>query len=139
MVEECRRVLRPDGSVYASYREVELWNAPPPPRGSLQLGAGQMGFEIERDDPLGRYEIHADVHDRVANRRVSLVRVLTVAGDAAPHQATSVRLELHDGDVSLRVLDIGRPDAWEVQGRGELALAILVEQMRREGFELTVG
>ncbi|GGK47743.1 translational GTPase TypA [Nocardia camponoti] len=43
------------------------------------------------------------------------------------------------GNVSLRVLDIGRPDAWEVQGRGELALSILVEQMRREGFELTVG
>ncbi|AZH83387.1 translational GTPase TypA [Plantibacter sp. VKM Ac-2880] len=43
------------------------------------------------------------------------------------------------GNVSLKVLDIGRPDAWEVQGRGELALAILVEQMRREGYELTVG
>lgn len=43
------------------------------------------------------------------------------------------------GNVSLRVLDIGAPDKWEVQGRGELALAILVEQMRREGFELTVG
>ncbi|WP_353810367.1 translational GTPase TypA [Agromyces sp. SYSU T00194] len=43
------------------------------------------------------------------------------------------------GNVSLNVLDIGKPDAWEVQGRGELALAILVEQMRREGFELTVG
>ena len=43
------------------------------------------------------------------------------------------------GNVSLNVLDIGRPDAWEVQGRGELALAILVEQMRREGYELTVG
>ena len=43
------------------------------------------------------------------------------------------------GNVSLKVVDIGRPDAWEVQGRGELALAILVENMRREGFELTVG
>ncbi|MEU1019462.1 translational GTPase TypA [Streptomyces sp. NPDC005900] len=43
------------------------------------------------------------------------------------------------GNVSLRVLDTERPDAWEVQGRGELALAILVETMRREGFELTVG
>jgi len=43
------------------------------------------------------------------------------------------------GNVSIRVVDIGRPDAWEVQGRGELALAILVENMRREGFELTVG
>lgn len=43
------------------------------------------------------------------------------------------------GNVSMRVLATERPDAWEVQGRGELQLAILVEQMRREGFELTVG
>ena len=43
------------------------------------------------------------------------------------------------GNVSLRVLDGDRPDAWEVQGRGELQLAVLVEQMRREGFELTIG
>ncbi|MFE5777620.1 MULTISPECIES: translational GTPase TypA [Brachybacterium] len=43
------------------------------------------------------------------------------------------------GNVSLKILPTERPDAWEVQGRGELALAILVEQMRREGFELTVG
>ena len=43
------------------------------------------------------------------------------------------------GNVSLRVLPTESPDAWEVQGRGELQLAVLVEQMRREGFELTVG
>jgi GTP-binding protein len=43
------------------------------------------------------------------------------------------------GNVSLRVLPTVRPDAWEVQGRGELQLAVLVELMRREGFELTVG
>ena len=43
------------------------------------------------------------------------------------------------GNVSLRVNETERPDAWEVQGRGELQLAILVELMRREGFELTVG
>ncbi|MEI2715655.1 MAG: translational GTPase TypA [Candidatus Nanopelagicales bacterium] len=43
------------------------------------------------------------------------------------------------GNVSLRVLETERPDAWEVQGRGELQLAVLVEMMRREGFELTVG
>jgi len=43
------------------------------------------------------------------------------------------------GNVSLRVNDTERPDAWEVQGRGELQLAVLVEIMRREGFELTVG
>jgi len=43
------------------------------------------------------------------------------------------------GNVSIRVLSTERPDTWEVQGRGELQLAILVEIMRREGFELTVG
>jgi len=43
------------------------------------------------------------------------------------------------GNVSLRVRPTDRPDAWEVQGRGELQLAVLVETMRREGFELTVG
>ena len=43
------------------------------------------------------------------------------------------------GNVSLRVHPTERPDAWEVQGRGELQLAVLVETMRREGFELTVG
>ncbi len=43
------------------------------------------------------------------------------------------------GNVSLRVLPTERPDAWEVQGRGEMALTVLIETMRREGFELTVG
>jgi len=43
------------------------------------------------------------------------------------------------GNVSIRVLEGDRPDRWEVQGRGELQLAVLVEVMRREGFELTVG
>lgn len=43
------------------------------------------------------------------------------------------------GNVSLRVLPTDRPDRWEVQGRGELQLAVLVETMRREGYELTVG
>ncbi len=43
------------------------------------------------------------------------------------------------GNVAIRVLDTERPDAWEVQGRGELQLAVLVEMMRRQGFELTVG
>jgi GTP-binding protein len=43
------------------------------------------------------------------------------------------------GNVSIRVNEIGRPDAWEVQGRGELQLVVLLEMMRREGFELTAG
>jgi GTP-binding protein len=56
--------------------------------------------------------------------------------------ATMVKARLDQeliGNVSLRVLPTERPDAWEVQGRGELQLAVLVELMRREGFELTVG
>jgi GTP-binding protein len=43
------------------------------------------------------------------------------------------------GNVSIRVRDTERPDAWEVQGRGELQLVVLLEMMRREGFELTAG
>src|SRR3712207_4728720 len=43
------------------------------------------------------------------------------------------------GNVLIRELDTDRPETWEVQGRGELQLAVLVETMRREGFELTVG
>ena len=67
-----------------------------------------------------------------------------LAGKVSGHKLTArmVRNRLDTelvGNVSIRVVDIGRPDAWEVQGRGELALAVLVEQMRREGFELTVG
>src|ERR1700756_4499379 len=67
-----------------------------------------------------------------------------LAGKVSGHKLTArlVRARLDAelvGNVSIRVLDIDRPDAWEVQGRGELALAVLVEQMRREGFELTVG
>ncbi|MBV9319821.1 MAG: GTP-binding protein, partial [Mycobacterium sp.] len=67
-----------------------------------------------------------------------------LAGKVPGHKLTArmVKARLDTelvGNVSIRVLDIGRPDAWEVQGRGELALAVLVEQMRREGFELTVG
>jgi GTP-binding protein len=67
-----------------------------------------------------------------------------LAGKVSGHKLTArmVRNRLDAelvGNVSIRVVDIGVPDAWEVQGRGELALAVLVEQMRREGFELTVG
>jgi GTP-binding protein len=67
-----------------------------------------------------------------------------LAGKVSGHKLTARMLRNRldaelVGNVSIRVVDIGVPDAWEVQGRGELALAVLVEQMRREGFELTVG
>jgi GTP-binding protein len=61
-------------------------------------------------------------------------------GDKVTARLVKARLDAElVGNVSIKVLTTERPDTWEVQGRGELALAILVEQMRREGFELTVG
>ena len=65
-------------------------------------------------------------------------RPATAQADLPPDQGPARRRELV-GNVSIRVLETERPDTWEVQGRGELQLAILVELMRREGFELTVG
>jgi len=76
---------------------------------------------------------------------------MTIGANSSPlagrHKGTKVTARLVKdrldreliGNVSIRVLPTERPDTWEVQGRGELALAILVETMRREGFELTVG
>ena len=61
-------------------------------------------------------------------------------GDKITGRLLKARLDAElVGNVSLRVLPTDRPDTWEVQGRGELALAVLVELMRREGYELTVG
>jgi GTP-binding protein len=61
-------------------------------------------------------------------------------GSALTASQVKARLERElVGNVSLRVAETERPEVWEVQGRGELALAVLVELMRREGFELTVG
>ncbi len=61
-------------------------------------------------------------------------------GDKLTASQLKARLERElVGNVSLRIGETERPDVWEVQGRGELALAVLVEVMRREGFELTVG
>jgi GTP-binding protein len=61
-------------------------------------------------------------------------------GDKLTASQVKARLDREQvGNVSLRVLETERPEVWEVQGRGELALAVLVELMRREGFELTVG
>lgn len=61
-------------------------------------------------------------------------------GDKLTARMVKARLDQElIGNVSIRVLPTDRPDAWEVQGRGEMALSVLVETMRREGFELTVG
>jgi len=64
----------------------------------------------------------------------------TQGGDKLTARQISSRLDAElVGNVSLRVNDTERPDAWEVQGRGELQLVVLLEIMRREGYELTAG
>jgi GTP-binding protein len=87
------------------------------PRGSGAVGAaGPIGAAGAAAKPSGRR--HTKVTARMVRDRLDAELV---------------------GNVSIRVLPTERPDTWEVQGRGELALAILVETMRREGYELTIG
>ncbi len=93
------------------------------------------------DDPRPLPIIHVD--EPSLSMTVGINTSPLAGRDGSKLTARLVRSRLDQeliGNVSIRVLDLpDRPDAWEVQGRGELQLAVLVEMMRREGFELTVG
>lgn len=96
---------------------------------------------VDLEDPRPLPKIHID--DPAISMTIG-INTSPLAGKEKGHKLTArqVRDRLAQelvGNVSIRVLPTDRPDAWEVQDRGELALAILVETMRREGFELTVG
>ncbi|MCI7550795.1 MAG: translational GTPase TypA [Actinomycetaceae bacterium] len=96
---------------------------------------------VDMDDPRPLPPIHVD--DPAISMTIG-INTSPLAGKVKGHKLTArqVRDRLTQelvGNVSIRVLPTERPDVWEVQDRGELALAILVETMRREGFELTVG
>ncbi|MCI6575062.1 MAG: translational GTPase TypA [Actinomycetaceae bacterium] len=96
---------------------------------------------VDMDDPRPLPPIHVD--DPAISMTIG-INTSPLAGKVKGHKLTArmVRDRLAQelvGNVSIRVLPTDRPDAWEVQDRGELALAVLVETMRREGFELTVG
>ncbi len=95
----------------------------------------------DADDPVALPLIHVDepaISMTIGTNTSPLVG--RVKGAKVTARLVKDRLDAElVGNVSLRILPTDRPDAWEVQGRGELALAILVEQMRREGYELTVG
>ncbi|MFY9262254.1 MAG: translational GTPase TypA [Actinomycetaceae bacterium] len=96
---------------------------------------------VDLDDPRPLPKIHID--DPAISMTIG-INTSPLAGKEKGHKLTArqVRDRLTQelvGNVSIRVLPTERPDQWEVQDRGELALAILVETMRREGFELTVG
>ena len=107
--------------------------------------AGLPGVTIgetlaEADDPRPLPVITVD------EPSISIVVGINTAPTAGLEGSKLTARQIHDrlaaelvGNVSIRVLDTDRPDAWEVQGRGELQLVVLLELMRREGFELTAG
>jgi GTP-binding protein len=92
------------------------------------------------DDPRPLPVIHVDDPSLSMTIGINTSPLAGQDGDKLTARQVKARLDAElVGNVSLRVLPTDRPDAWEVQGRGELQLAVLVEMMRREGFELTVG
>ena len=92
------------------------------------------------DDPRPLPAISVDEPSLSVTIGINTSPLAGLHGDKVTATLVEARLRAElVGNVSLRVLPTESPDAWEVQGRGELQLAILVEQMRREGFELTVG
>src|SRR5215212_4694844 len=144
----CRR----DGSV-ENVRVSELYVT----EGLRRVPADEAGpGEIIALAGIPGITIGETVADPVAPRPLPLIAVeepalgMTVGINTSPlagRSGTKLTARLvHDrleqelvGNVAIRLLETGRPDTWEVQGRGELQLAVLVETMRREGFELTVG
>ncbi len=94
----------------------------------------------DREDPRPLPLIEIDEPSLSVTIGVNTSPLAGQSGDKVTARQIEARLyrELV-GNVSIKVNPTDRPDAWEVQGRGELQLGILVEQMRREGFELTVG
>jgi GTP-binding protein len=94
----------------------------------------------DRDDPRPLPVISVDEPSIAVVIGINTSPLAGRDGDKLTARQVRARLDQElVGNVSLRVNDTERPDAWEVQGRGELQLAVLVELMRREGFELTVG
>ncbi|MEO7429891.1 MAG: EF-Tu/IF-2/RF-3 family GTPase, partial [Acidimicrobiales bacterium] len=92
------------------------------------------------DDPRPLPVIHIDEPSLSMTIGINTSPLAGKEGTALTARLVKGRLEKElVGNVSIHVLPTERPDTWEVQGRGELQLAVLVEMMRREGFELTVG
>jgi GTP-binding protein len=92
------------------------------------------------DNPVALEPIHVDEPSLSMTIGINTSPLAGTEGKLLTARMVKDRLDKElVGNVSLRVLPTDRPDAWEVQGRGELQLAILIETMRREGFELTIG
>jgi GTP-binding protein len=92
------------------------------------------------DDPRPLPVIHIDEPSLSMTIGINTSPLAGKEGSLLTARLVKARLDRElVGNVSIQVLPTERPDTWEVQGRGELQLAVLVEMMRREGFELTVG
>ncbi|MEE8869662.1 MAG: translational GTPase TypA [Acidipropionibacterium acidipropionici] len=92
------------------------------------------------EDPKPLPLIHVDEPSMSMTIGINTSPLSGRSGDKLTARLLKTRLDQElIGNVSIKVSDTDRPDMWEVQGRGELQLAVLVEMMRREGFELTVG
>ncbi|QCB28160.1 translational GTPase TypA [Corynebacterium endometrii] len=107
--------------------------------GISDIMIGDTIADVENPEPLPRIKV-----DEPAISMTIGVNTSPMAGQGGGDKLTArmVKARLDQeliGNVSIRVLPTERPDAWEVQGRGEMALSVLIESMRREGFELTVG
>ncbi|GAA4857210.1 translational GTPase TypA [Saccharopolyspora cebuensis] len=107
--------------------------------GIPDITIGDTLTDPENPDPLPRITVDAPAISMTVGVNTS---PLTGRGGGTKLTARQVKSRLDAeliGNVSMKVVPTEAPDSWEVQGRGELALAVLVETMRREGFELTVG
>jgi GTP-binding protein len=136
------RVKVTEMSVTEDVRRVDVDEAGP---GEIIAIAGLAEVTIgetlsDPDDPRPLPVIHVDEPSLGMTIGINTSPLAGQDGDKLTARLLRSRLDAElVGNVSLRVLDAERPDTWEVQGRGELQLAILVEILRREGFELTVG
>ncbi|KAB1503985.1 translational GTPase TypA [Corynebacterium sp. 320] len=107
--------------------------------GISDIMIGDTIADVDDPQPLPRIKV-----DEPAISMTIGVNTSPMAGQGGGDKLTArmVKARLDQeliGNVSIKVLPTERPDAWEVQGRGEMALSVLIENMRREGFELTVG
>jgi|TARA_B100001971_G_scaffold126607_1_gene116586 GTP-binding protein len=129
-------------SVTEALAQVDVEEAGP---GEIVYVSGIEGVTIgetlaDPEDPRPMHEITVD--EPTLSMTIGVNTSPVAGNDGTKLTARQVKARLDAelvGNVSIRVLPTERPDTWEVQGRGELQLAILVETMRREGFELTVG
>ena len=106
--------------------------------GFEDITIGETLADAERPEPLE--PLHVDEPSLSMTIGINTSPLAGAEGRLLTARMVKDRLDRElVGNVALRVVPTDRPDAWEVQGRGELQLAVLIETMRREGFELTVG